>query len=237
MPLRVLITGGSSGIGRACALRLAAEGHAIALVARGEARLRDAESEIRSLPGVEPPLILPADVRETAEIEAAVARATERFGGLDALVHSAGGARFLPLEQTTDAVWREVVGANLEGLFRTVRAVTPRLRASGGGRIIGVLSIASRRGFPNATAYSAAKAGALGFLDSLREELRPDRIQVTALLAGATATPLWDGIGGEWDRARMMLPEQVAEVVVCALREETSGTWEEIRVGPPGGVL
>jgi short-subunit dehydrogenase len=231
----IFLAGASSGIGRESALHLARDGHRLALSARGTARLEDLRRELAG--GGADAVIVPADLRRPEEAEAAARSAAALLGPIDTLVYSAGSARFAAVAETSDALWREMLGGNLDGLFHCVRALLPGFRALGRGHVVAVLFIAARQGFAGSAAYSAAKFGALGFLESLRAETRREGIHVTAVLPGATDTPLWDGISGEWDRSRMMKPEQVARVLASALRETTTGMVEEIRVLPTDGVL
>jgi NAD(P)-dependent dehydrogenase (short-subunit alcohol dehydrogenase family) len=229
----IFLTGASSGIGRQLALTLAAEGHTLALLARREALLVDLA---RALPGgTEKHLVLPADVGRAQAVEAAVERAEARLGPLDTVIYCAGSARIAPVEETGDDLWNETLAANLSGLFYTARAVVPRLKERGKGHFVAILSISSKQAFPGWSAYTAAKFGALGFIECLRAEVRKAGIHVTAVFPGATDTPIWDGLGSGWDRSRMMQPEQVARLVSAALRETSSGMCEEIRVAPVRG--
>ncbi len=235
MPRRILLAGASSGIGLALAHRLAGDGHRLALLARRRAALAELA---RALPGGdERHAAVPADVLDPRAVEAAISEAEARLGPVDTLVYSAGSAVFLPIEETTGEVWSEMMGANLTGLFHVVRAVVPRFRLLGHGHIAAILSIASRQAFGGSTAYTAAKFGARGFMESLRAELRPFAITVTVVLPGATDTPLWDRLGPGWDRSRMMKPDEVARVVAASLLESGNGVVEEIRLGPAGGAL
>jgi len=227
---RVLLVGASSGIGAETARHLARAGHRLALVARRAELLEKLGRELGSES-------LPADACDRNAMDAVVAEACRRLGGLDVLIYSAGTARFRPLESTSTDLWREMLGANLDGLFHAVQASLPSLLASGRGHVIGVLSIASRHAFGGSAAYTAAKYGALGLLESLRAEVRGRGVHVTAVLPGAVDTPLWDEIEGEWDRARMMLPEQIARVITSILSESSSGMLEEVRIGPIAGAL
>ena len=228
-PRRVFLTGASSGIGMEIARTLAREGHRLALFARRESELRALAAELNAL-------ALPGDVTDRASIDRAVAEAQRTLGGIDTLVYAAGSARFHPVESTTFDEWREMMGANLDGLFHVTQALLPSLVSAPRGHVVVLLSVASRVAFGGSSAYTASKYGALGFVDSLRVELRP-RVHVTAILPGAVDTPLWDAIEGEWDRARMMQAEQVARVVASLFRDTTSGMLEEIRLSPAGGSL
>jgi NADP-dependent 3-hydroxy acid dehydrogenase YdfG len=231
-PRRIFLTGASSGIGRETARFLARDGHRVALFARRQTELAALAKELGA--GV---LALPGDVTDRARLESAVAEAAAHFGGLDALIYAAGGARFHSVEATSWEGWREMMGANLDGLFHASQAVLPSLLASRRGHVVGILSIASRHAFGGSSAYTAAKHGALGFLDSLRVEVRARGIHVTTILPGAVDTPLWDAIDGEWDRAKMMQPEQVARVIAALFRDTTTGMLEEIRLAPVAGSL
>jgi short-subunit dehydrogenase len=232
---RCLLIGASSGIGLETARFLARDGHRLALVARRRERL---EELARELPGGESRhLAIAADVRRAGEVDDAVREAGRRLGSLEVLVYAAGTARFGPLESFADPDWEEILATNLTGLFRAARATLPIFRAAGSGHLVAILSVSSRHAFPETAAYTAAKHGALGLIEALRAELRGAGIDVTAVLPGATDTPLWDRAGGDWDRSRMMRPEQVARLVAALLRETTSGMIEELRVGPRGGPL
>jgi len=231
----VLVIGASSGIGREAARALAAEGHRLVLSARREEPLRVLAAELPGGSGAH--AVCPADAGDSASIDGLLDTAERELGPLDAVIYSAGSARVAKVEETSDAMWAEVLSGNLNGLFYTARAALPRFRARGRGHLVAVLSISARQGFPNWSAYTAAKHGALGFLECLRAESRGAGIHVTAVIPGATDTPLWDGLGPEWDRSRMMRPSQVAACIAAALREEGGGMVEEIRITPVGGSL
>lgn len=229
-PRKIFLTGASSGIGRETARHLAGEGHRLALFARRETELRALALELGAV-------ALVGDVTDRPAVDRAVAQAARELGGLDTLVYAAGSARFHSVEATSADEWREMMGANLDGLFHVTQAILPLLLEAPRAQVVAILSIASRVVFGGSAAYTAAKHGALGFLDSLRVEVRGRGVHVTAVLPGAVDTPLWDKIEGEWDRARMMEAEQVARVITALFRDTTSGMIEEIRVGPVAGSL
>jgi len=234
-PRTIFLTGASSGIGRAIAGTLAREGHRLALCARGESGLRAVATLLAG--AADRLAVCPADAADVAGVSRAIDTAERCLGPIDTLVHSAGAAVFAPVEETPDSVWEAMLRANLTSLFTTVRALLPRFRERGRGHVIAILSTAARNGFAGSAAYTASKFGALGFLESLRAEVRRAGIHVTAVLPGATDTPIWNGLGEGWDRSRMMRPDQVAAVVAAILRDSASGMIEEVRVNPIGGSL
>lgn len=231
-PRRILVIGASSGIGAETARHLARDGHRLVLSARRRAELETLAAE---LPGSA--VVIPFDAADETAVESAIPLAWSALGSIDAVVFAAGAARFFPVERTSRELFEEMLRSNATALFLVARALLPRFRAAKAGHFVGLLSVASRHAFGGSSAYTAAKHAALGFLDSLRVEARGDGIQVTSILAGATDTPLWDGIEGEWDRASMMGAEQVARVVAGIFRDSSSGTLEEIRVAPIRGAL
>jgi NAD(P)-dependent dehydrogenase (short-subunit alcohol dehydrogenase family) len=111
------------------------------------------------------------------------------------------------------------------------------MKARGRGWIIPLLSVAARRGFPGWSAYCASKWGLAGLVAALREELRGSGIRITCLYPGATDTPIWDRLPGEWDRAAMVPAREVARALGYVLEADPSTLVEEISLGPAGGAL
>ena len=106
-----------------------------------------------------------------------------------------------------------------------------------GGRLVVVSSIAGRSGFPEWSAYSAAKFGVLGFAEAIRAELRPRKIRVTAVIPGAVDTPLWDGVPGEWNRDSMLQPADVARAIVRLVEDPDYLSTDEVALGHIAGAL
>jgi len=100
-----------------------------------------------------------------------------------------------------------------------------------------LLSVAARRGFPGWSAYCASKWGLAGLVAALREELAGSGLRITAVYPGATDTPIWDGMPGEWDRSRMVPAAEVARAIGYALSADPRAVVEEIHLGPAGGAL
>ncbi len=230
MSRRAFVTGGASGIGRAMAAMLVEEGYRVAISARAHDRAAKAAGEI----GAE--LGLACDVRSQESVGDAVNCLLESFGGLDLLVNNAGIGEFIDVDKTSEAAWNEMVDTNLSGTFRVTKAcLTPLLVSR--GMIINVISTAARTAFPGSSAYVASKFGQLGFAESLRAEYRDRGLRVVNLLPGAVATPFWDRIAGDWDRGKMLRPEDVAAAARSALSMPDGALVEEIRLGPAGGSL
>lgn len=229
-----LVTGAGQGIGLAIARALALEGCHVVLSGRNAATLGKAARsleryKIQAVPAV-------CDVRKPGEIQALATEVRRKFRHLDILVNNAGVAHNnltvakLPLE-----LWREAIETNLTGTFLVTQAMLPLMKR--GGAIVNNLSIAAKRAFPGAAAYSASKHGALGFTKTLREELRGQGIRVIALLPGAADTAIWDSFWPDAPRKKMMSAETVARAVVSALALPEESTVEELTIMPTAGVL
>ncbi len=182
--LRVLVTGASSGIGRACAMHLTARGHTVIGGVRREA---DGDALRRATSGRLTPLRL--DVTDPSSLAAAVSALQD--APLDGLVNSAGIAVIGPLELVDLAAVRAEFEVNVLGTLSVIQAFLPRLRAAK-GRIVTIGSIAGRSALPGSGAYDASKFAIEGLTDALRMELRPLGVGVSLIEPGAIATPMWD---------------------------------------------
>ncbi len=177
-PRRALVTGGASGFGLGVARALLEEGASVAIGDVHRGRLDEAAD---SLGRGERLLPIEFDVTSGDSVRAAVAACEEAFGGLDALVNSAGVIRFTPLDEITEAEWDLVVGVDLKGVFLCCQAAAPLLRRSGRGRIVNLSSDAGKVGFPMISTYVTAKHGVIGLTKTLAAELAPDRVTVNCV--------------------------------------------------------
>ncbi|WP_459615136.1 SDR family oxidoreductase [Bordetella sp. 2513F-2] len=187
MTQNVFITGASSGLGRALALRYAARGATLGLLARrGEAL----ESLAAALPGRHH--CYPVDVRERGALHAAAADFLAHCGGkVDVVVASAGISAGTLTECMQDhAVFEAIVQTNLLATVSTFEPFIEPMRAAGGGRLVGIASVAGIRGLPGAGAYSASKAAVINYCESLRLELAPGGVRVVTLAPGYIRTPM-----------------------------------------------
>jgi NADP-dependent 3-hydroxy acid dehydrogenase YdfG len=226
-----VISGAGSGIGRAVALALARRGHPLVLLGRHKASL-DGTLEEAGGKG----LALVADVRNPEATRASVNSVRERGFVAQIVVPAAGVARVAPFGELSSEQLRESIDTNLLGALFLYRAFLPPLLENG-GHLFAILSAAAKQGFPNWSAYGASKWGLRGAVASLREELRGSAVRVTEIYPGATDSPLWEGVPGEWNRGAMMTPEAVAQAIVWALDAHASASVEEIHLQPRGGNL
>ena len=172
---RAVVTGGLSGIGEAVAKRIEAEG--------GKVAIWDMQGGIKT------------DISNYDSVMAAAAETMKQLGGIDILVNSAGIAG--PTATAVDVKiedWHRTIAINLNGTFYTNRAVVPHMVAQNYGRIVNIASIAGKEGNPNASAYSASKAGVIGFTKSLAKELAKTGVTVNSVTPAAVRTPIFDQI-------------------------------------------
>ena len=215
-----IITGASSGIGKATSLKLAASGAKLALVARTEEKLEKIKQEVLNL-GAEA-VSIPTDVTDNVEVEAMVKKVVEKYGRVDILVNSAFWGPPGSLEQTTEEFWDHTLDTTLKAPFLCTRAVVPYMRKQGGGRIVNIGSLAGKVGEDNRTAYCAAKWGLEGLSAALREELTRDNIHVHLISPAATNTPFWPGSGAKLTPeilARFVPPETIADAVAWVIQQ------------------
>ena len=229
-----VVSGGGSGLGRELALELARRGYDLALLGRRQEPLE----ETLELAGCgESGLILPCDVRDAVALERCAEEIRLRWGAADLVVPAAGVAAIAPVEETSPDDFAAILDTNLTGVFLLIRALLPAMKARGRGWIIPLLSVAARRGFPGWSAYCASKWGLAGLVAALREELEGSGIRITALYPGATDTPIWDRLPGEWNRNAMVPSREVARALGYVLDADPSTLVEEVTLGPAGGAL
>jgi NAD(P)-dependent dehydrogenase (short-subunit alcohol dehydrogenase family) len=190
-----VVTGASDGLGRATAERLADEGAAVALCARGADRLRAVGDAIRRRGGQA--LDMAADVSRPAEIERFVGATLDRFGRIDALVNNAGTSAARVFDEVDDQAWQADLELKLFAAIRCVRLCLPAMRRTGGGRIINVLNTAAKAPPARSLPTSVSRAGGLALTKALSKELAPDRILVNAVCIGLVKSGQWER---RWER-------------------------------------
>src|SRR5215211_6426742 len=214
-----LVTGASSGLGRATAITLAHSGADVALVARSAEELQSAKEEV-SKTGRRA-LTLPTDLAKEEETSATVERTVEALGHIDVLVNAAGTDAPGTVEELDVEGWDRTLAVNLRAPFLLSKAAFPHMREAGGGTIVNVSSVAGKKGWANASAYCASKFGLTGFTEALADEGKEHGIRAIVLYPGAMATN-WGAFSpeerrksepSEAPRTRMLAPERVAELI------------------------
>lgn len=184
-----LVTGASSGIGRACALAFAREGARLVLAARRRQRLEDLVEELRGAPGGADALPIPLDVRDPAEVERAIGDLPERFREVDLLVNNAGLSRGLgPLHEGLRSDWEEMIDTNVKGLLHVSRAVLAGMVERARGHVINVGSIAGRESYPGGNVYCATKAAVRALTAGMRIDYAGTPIRISAVDPGMVET-------------------------------------------------
>ncbi len=188
MPHRkvIVITGASSGIGRAVALQLAGKDTKLVLIARRLNLLQSLVREIETKASTA--VIVHGDITDRTTMERAVQCCLDRFGRLDVLINNAGAGFFAEVDQTREEDLDRMLAVNFKGAFFGVRAALPVMRQQGSGHVINIASTAGRRGSPYVGAYCASKFALVGWTESLRSELLPSGILVSLICPGATKT-------------------------------------------------
>ncbi len=223
-----VITGGAQGIGLEVARQLRARGARCALWDLDEALAREAAETLGG-----DALALGVDVSDWASVEAAAKATLDAAGRIDVLVNSAGVAGLnAPVADYPPEEFERIVAINLMGTFHTNRAVVPAMRAQGYGRIVNIASIAGKEGNPNASAYSASKAGVIGFTKSLAKELADLDISVNSVTPAAARTRIFDQMEPKFidymlskiPRGRFLELDEAAATIVFAASRANSFT-------------
>lgn len=245
----VVVTGAGQGLGRVLALRFAAEGATVALVARSADKLDAVAAEIAGAGGSA--LAIPADLRDAAAVDAMAAAVSERFGAVDVLVNNSGiaGPTAVLWEQPVD-LWEETLRVNVTGTFLCCRAFLPAMVERGRGNVVVIGSMTGKRPLHGRTPYAASKTALIGLVRTLAWELGPSGIRVNMLSPGAIAGPRIEGviesqaqsrgISVEQARAdftsasplgRLVEPDEVAAAALYLASEDAAGvTGEDMNV-------
>ncbi len=227
-----LITGATRGIGLAIARSLAGEGCNLILTGRDESALQRAS---RELPRTKI-LALPCDVRNPHSVDDLFREIRRHHSQLDILINNAGIAHAnIPIEKLPYPVWKDVLATNVDGMFLVTQGALPLMKR--GAVIVNNLSIAATRVFAGSAAYNASKHAALGFTNTLREELRAREIRVMGLLPGACDTDIWNTLWPQAPRRKMMNPETIAKAVLEAILLPSNATVEMLEILPTAGTL
>jgi 3-oxoacyl-[acyl-carrier protein] reductase len=223
---RALVLAASRGLGFATALGLAREGVALVICSRDETRIGEAADKIRTATGVRVDA-LAADVSAADEAVRLVAHAVATLGGLDIVVHNAGGPPAGEFLSITDAQWQKAFEQNLMSFVRLVQAAVPALKTAGGGRILTIASSSIKQPIPGLVLSNALRTGVWGLVKTLARELGPDRILVNLVAPGRIQTERIEELDQAMAARRGVEPAQVKKESVGAIPLGRLGTPEE----------
>jgi len=228
----VVITGASSGIGRATARALARCGARLALAARSERKLRELAQELGDQAAA-----IPTDVTKAADVSRLVAMTRERFGRIDVLFANAG--IYIPgkVEEGDPDAWATLMDVNVNGVLRSVRAVLPEMIERGSGDIMVTSSISAYIDIEWEPVYSASKHAIQGFVHTLRRQVAPHGVRVLSIAPGMVANELWgftseEAIDRKVEAHESLRSEDVAELVVLMLSQPPHVTIRDLVVLP-----
>lgn len=230
MKKRIIVTGASSGIGRAAAIELSKAGHELVLVARREAALKEVAQECG---GAE---VVVSDLSDLSAIPALIEK-LKKADRYPVLINSAGIGKFNLYKDLDWANIEATILINQLSPMRLIHSILPWMLEAGGGQIINVLSRVATQVMPGASAYSASKAGLLILANTISQEYRREGIKMTNLLPGAVDTPIWDGMSSHPDRADMIPMEVVGEVIADLVNRPLNHNVDELMITPVKGIL
>lgn len=227
--MKIVITGASRGIGKGIARVLHRRGHAVGLLSRSEETLMAVRDALRN-GGDAPCEAVCCDVGVWDQVAAAVARLDEALGGIDALVNNAGRIIRKPADQLALTEWREMMAANVDGVFHMTRAILPVLFRRGGGHIVNVSSISGRLPLAGGSGYAASKYAVTGFSESLFHEVRERNVKVTVVYPGSVDVTFGAEPANRWK----VQPEDVGEACAAALEASAQTCIHHLEVRPLG---
>jgi NAD(P)-dependent dehydrogenase (short-subunit alcohol dehydrogenase family) len=233
---KVLVTGASSGIGKATALALVRLGASVALVSRNPDRVlpeviaaRKDDSAIAKA--------YPLDLADVSSVAHKIESIVADFGGIDVLINNAGMAYIGEIIDMPLADWQKILDLNLTSVFQCIQAVLPIMRQQKSGEIVNVASIAAKQAFPKWGAYSASKFALLGMTQALAAEEQAHGIKVMSICPGSVNTPLWDTVDANFNRESMLQESTVAESIIYLLSLPANAIVTDMVLMPNAGVL
>ncbi|MGJ8732333.1 MAG: SDR family oxidoreductase [Cellulophaga sp.] len=226
------ITGGSKGIGLGIAEALLKEGVNVAITARTQNDLDEAEKHLKTIGDAEV-LVIKSDVRNLADEENAIQQVVDKWGQLDYCIANAGVGRFSPVDEMSAEDWNAVIDINVTGVFNTVKSAIPALKKSK-GYIITIASLAGTNYFEKGAAYNASKFAVVGFSQAIMLDLRPYDIKVTTIMPGSVAT-YFNGHTPTDADAWKIQPEDIGQMVVdlTQMNPRTLPSKVEVRPAVP----
>ena len=235
MAKRIVITGGSKGIGRALIEKYIKEGYDIATCSRNENELNSISNELRKIYPTREVLAFPCDVSKSDSIHQWCQTLSNHWDRFDILINNAGTFLSGSVLTENEASLTLQLETNLLSAYRFTRALIPMLHKNMSGHIFNMCSIASQKAYPNGGAYTISKFALYGFSQCLREELKSTAIKVTAVLPGATWSDSWKG--SSFTEDDMIKSNDIASLIFSCSQLSKQAVVEELRIRPQGGDL
>jgi 3-oxoacyl-[acyl-carrier protein] reductase len=221
------ITGGSKGIGLGVAEAMLAAGMKVAITGRNQKTLDQALTQLQGKGEV---MAIQSDVRKFADEQKGIQQVLNRWGQLDVVIANAGVGKFASIEDLSPEDWNAVIDINLTGVFHTVKAALPALKASK-GYIMTIASLAGTNFFKTGSAYNASKFGLVGFTQAIMLDLRQHGIKVTTIMPGSVATEFNDHTVSDAD-AWKIHPDDLGQIVMDLLRMHPRTLPSKVEVRP-----
>ncbi|MFN8471373.1 MAG: SDR family NAD(P)-dependent oxidoreductase [Anaerolineae bacterium] len=225
------VTGGSSGIGRAAAERLAEAGATVIIMARRADKLSDAAESISRATG-QFVLPVPGDVTRAEDVARSVAMAISECGQIDVLVNAAGVGVLKPALELSQCDFDRMVAVNLGGVFTVTQAVARHMAVHRNGRVINLPGSMGRAVMGNAAGYCASKWGVVGLTKAMAVDLKRSGISFTLLYLGGVDSPFWDDIDMRVQRDKMLTVDDAAQAIVYAASQPANAVLNELVLQP-----
>lgn len=235
----VIITGASSGIGKATAMKLAREGASVVLCARSEDELKQLKDKIENDGGKA--LVVKTDVTKPADLQNAVSQTLEKYGTVDVLINNAGLMPLSYVEKLKTDEWEKMIDVNIKGVLNGVAAALPTMRKNKRGHIINISSSAAHNYFPGGAVYCATKIAVKMFSEGLRKELAPKYgINVTSIEPGAVDTSLFETITDDDIKEKLkgmkdmttLEAEDIANAIIYSLSQPDRVNINDVYIMP-----
>lgn len=230
----VVVIGATGGIGSAVTTQLAKAGAKLVLAARDSNRLDDLAAKVLSPMQVMP---VPTDITDLQQVERLMNKALGQFGQIDVLINAAGAGILKSWNKLEPADLQQMLDVNLKGCFYTTQTAANHMKERQSGHICNVIGILGKHSMPMASAYCAAKFGAVGFSKCMAEELKRYGIKFTLFYFGGIDTPFWDNVSLKVDRKKMLSPATAANAIMYALSAEPQAVPLEINIQPESHVF
>ncbi len=235
----IIITGASSGIGEATAVKLAKEGGKVVLTARREERLNELKEKIENEGGTA--MVVTGDVTNKEDLEGLAKKTLDKFGTIDVLINNAGLMPLSYIKKLKTDEWEKMIDVNIKGVLNGVAAVLPTMIENKRGHIINIASSAAHNYFPGGAVYCATKSAVKMFSEGLRQELAPKfGINVTSIEPGAVSTELMNTITDEdikkqfeeMQKMTFLEAEDIAEAIYYALAQPSRANINDVFIMP-----